>query len=275
LAFNHDYGSPFATDFDIRYAEYLTYATYGDRVSVYSKAKDLLKFGKTSDADSGQSVTIMTLPSGVYNETYLSSNAIDSFSSGSTDDITQTFSIEGHTIDSDGNLIFTTQTTGVITGQTRAALPTPLARITRVSNNSNTSLTGPVYFYENTALSSGAPSDGTKVHLMLAAGKDQSEKAATAISYRDYWFVTQMSAGINRNTGNVKADIELQIRQQNGVFRSKRQFGLSTTGTSSLVVPFRPYLIVPKNSDIRLVVTTDTNDTVVTGDISGYLALVV
>lgn len=242
--------------------------TYGDTVSVESRAKSLLKFGRNNLVATTGS-TIMTLPSGINSETYVSSNAIDRISSSSGSD-TQIVTIEGHTI-SGSNLTFVTQN-ATLNGQNKVTLTTPLARCTRIFNTGSTSLVGTIYAYEDTTISSGAPTDGTKVHCMIRAGKNQSEKASTSLSSQDYWLVTQVYADVLEKSGTILMDIEIQMREVGKVFRQVASFSASTNARGN--IQFDPYLIVPKNYDIRLQATSSAASKIVSGGIQGYLAIV-
>lgn len=125
------------SDADIKHAINLIYSTYGDRVSVDAKRKDLVKFGRNPAADT----SAQTVWNQGGNETYVSTNAIDSISSSSTSD-TGTVSIEGHTI-SGSDLTFVVQSK-TLTGQTKATLDTPLARCTRVYNTGTADFVGDI-----------------------------------------------------------------------------------------------------------------------------------
>lgn len=257
-------------DFWVKHAESEILETYGDLVKV--KPKSLLKFGRTTNADQNIATTVMNLQDDERLETYVSTNAIDSVSSGSTNDNSAfTLVVEGHTI-ADGNLTFVTQQV-TLNGQTRVALTTPLARVTRAFNNSAGNLTGPVYFYENGAITSGKPNTDSSTHLIIAAGKNQSEKCATAFSQFDYGLITSLASSVSRNnTANV--DLELQVRQLGKAFRPQFEWTMRTTGETSFIFEFRPFLIVPKNSDVRINCTASANDTTVLAQFNSLLALV-
>lgn len=243
---------------------------YGDTVRI--KPKNLLKYGFTSNADSGVKTTIMTLPTTIANESYLTSNLITHISSADAGD-TQVITIEGHTI-SGTDKTFVAQSV-TLQGQTAVALTTPLARATRAFNAGSTNLTGPVYIAETDTVIAGVPQTATKVHLIIAAGRNQSEKAATAFSSVDYGLITGVYAAINRNSGaNVTADIDLEIAEAGKVFRSQLELGLRTSGLSAQFIPLNPYIIVPKNADVRLVGTSNTNDTALFGWFNTFIATI-
>lgn len=268
-----------AFDYWVRYAQEQVFADYGDRVSVRAKKKPLLKFGRTSDADNGSKVTLMTLPAGLYVETYPTTNAITTISSTDSGDTT-TFTIEGHTVSS-GVLTFVTQT-GTLQGTTQVSLTTPLARATRLYNTGTSDWTGPIYVYETDTNSgtAGVPDTDNKVHLMVAAGNNQSEKCATSLSSTDYLFITQVYASLEKGSAStVTADIELEHRVVSTSSKVFRPIGMEMTlragGSQQALIQFNPYVVIPANSDVRMVAVSNTNDTAISGHFNGVLASVV
>lgn len=248
-------------------------SAYGDTVSVETKAKSLFKYGKNPNVPQTKA-TIWYTGQDQANETYVAANtnSIDSVSSGNAGD-TQSVVIEGHT-ESDGNKTFVTQTV-TLTGQTRAPLTTPLNRVTRLYNNGSTNFAGDIFVYENTALSSGKPSDTTKIHLTVngLGGQNQSEKASTSLSSTDYWIITTFRASVVEKTATV-ADVELQARLSGKVFREIED--VTTSQGVPGVIKFDPYIIIPPNSDVRLQGTSsDAGGAAVSGSIFGYLAIIV
>lgn len=246
---------------------------YGDTASVEIKKKDLLKFGRNPNVGTASTgYTIWYTGQDQANETYVApnTNSIDSVSSNNAGD-TETVVIEGHT-ETGGEKTFVTQT-ATLNGPTRVALSTPLNRATRIYNSDSTDLTGEVYVYENTALTAGKPTDTTKIHLTIRAGKNQSEKASTSLSNVDYWIVTGFRGSVLNKTGTIIIDMQLQIRENGKVWRMFED--ITATNSSAGIFKFNPYLIVPKNADVRLVSISSTSNTIVTGSIQGYLAKVV
>lgn len=259
-------------DPELIYAEQRILADYGDSVSVASKAKALLKFGRNPNV--GTDITGYTIwATGLdqANETYVAANtnSIDTISSSSASD-TQQVTIEGHT-ESGGDKTFVVQT-ATLNGQNKVTLTTPLNRATRVYNSNSTNLVGNVYVYENTAITAGKPNDTTKIHLTVRAGKNQSEKASTSLSSTDYWIVTGFRGSVLEKT-SAFADVEIQVRSNNGVFRQVEDVACSSS--SNGVFEFHPYFIVPPNSDIRLIAVASSASTDVSGSIQGYLAEIV
>ena len=203
--------------------------TYGDTVLV--KPKNLLKFGQNPNVGTSET-TVMELAGSEIAETYVSTNIIDTISSDDGDN-TQAVKIEGHTIDGNGNLTFVVQS-ATLNGQNKVTLGTPLARATRIYNNSGTVLAAnsKVYVYEDSAITTGTPDDDTKVHLIMSAGEEQSLKAATAFSKVDYGLVTSIYGGVNKKTSAL-VDIRLKIREKNGVFRTQFLDTVNSAGSGS------------------------------------------
>lgn len=260
-------------DPEIQYAIRRIEADYGDRVSVNAKQKLLLKFGRNPNVGSDSTgYTVWYTGLDQPHETYAAANtnSIDSISSSSTSDTNKEVTIEGHT-ESGGNKTFVVQT-ATLNGQTRVALSTALNRLTRIYNSGTTNLVGNVYGYENTAISAGKPVDTTKIHITLPAGKNQSQKASTSLSSVDYWIVNTMNAAMLEKASGF-ADVAIQIRQNGFVFREVEDVACSDANDGNF--EFRPYLIVPKNSDVRLVAISDSMSRDVSGSIQGYLAKVI
>jgi hypothetical protein len=246
-------------------------STYGDNISVISKKKDLIKFGRNNDVTNATTgSTIMGFVGGEDHETYVSTNVINTISSSSTSDTVE-IGIEGHTI-SGGVFTFVSQTK-TLQGQTQVTLDTPLARCTRLYNNNSTDLVGNVYGYQSgQTVTAGVPQDGTKTHCIITAGKNQSEKCSTTISNSDYWIITKFTANLLEKT-SAFADVELQLRLVGGVFRTLDIVAISAGAGS--IEDQRPYLIIPKNSDVRLVAVGSNDSIEVAGSIHGMLASVV
>ena len=239
------YPSPAEKDPWMEHAKQVIFADYGVNVSLEAKNKDLLKFGRSVQVQT-TATTLMTLPTGTYNETYVASDLINSIISTSTAD-GESVTIEGHTL-SGSNLTFVSQTK-TLTGQTVATLGTALARVTRVYNNDGTELAGVVSVTETDTYASGVPVTPAKVHLQIRAGKQQSEKASTSLSSSDYWVITSFYGDVLEKTAR-SAEVVLEIRLFGKVFRQVASISCSENHRGNF--NFKPYLIVPPNADIRL-----------------------
>ena len=258
----------------ILYAEKVIEDTYGDTVSVDSKKKALIKFGRNLQVGTASTgYTLWATGGDEANETYVAANtnSIDTLSSDEAVD-GQQIQIEGHT-ESGGNKTFVVQT-ATINGTSKVTLSTALNRVTRVANIDGTEMTGNLYVYEDTAITTGKPTDTTKIHLTVRAGRQQSEKASTSLSSNDYWIITGISAGYLTKSGSNTVEVELQVRESGGVFRPKAKPIVIGTGTQAFE-NFDPYIIVPKNADVRLVAIASASGQSVTGDIKGYLAEII
>ena len=242
--------------------------TYGDDTSLEAKNKDLLKFGRNKLVQTTKT-TLMHLPVGTFNETYISSNLITTVSSSSTSD-TEIVTIEGHTI-SGGVFTFVSQN-ATLNGQNQVTLGTALARVSRLINTGTTDLVGDIYVYQNDTDTNGVPDTDSLVHLIVDAGLNNSEKAATTISNTDYWLLTEFYGDCLEKTSTFGI-IHLEIREAGGVFVNKIDNSCNDSNSSDH--KFQPYLIVPKNADIRLRVSASANNKDFSGGIEGVLLKVI
>ena len=246
-------------DFWVRHALAEIQGGYGDICTVSGKLKSLLKFGQ-NEAVGTSEATIMEFAGSETSETYatLGTNPVDSLSCTDASFVGDIY-IEGHVDDGAGNLSFSTQTV-TATGQTRAPLTTNLARVTRAECADETAFsattTDKVYVFENGALTDGVPDTASNVHLVMSAIERQSKKASTAISSSDYALITKIYADINKKTGAL-ADIRFRVRsigvgtgRRPGGFKTKLIRTLNTAGVSGFEFEPRPFIIVPKNSDV-------------------------
>lgn len=270
---------------DITQAQNVIMGTYGDTVSVATKKKNLNKFGRTVNADSGIKTTVGIFQGSVVNETHVSTNVIDSIVSSDAGDTTQDIAIEGHTIDGSGVLTFVSQTVS-LNGQTEVTLGTPLARVSRayvansgVFDSPFAALAGNVSVYDNTdGITAGVPNTAAATKIIIEAGKTQSEKCATSISGTDYWLLSSFHATIEESGPAAAADFYVETRdiENGGVWRPLGvELSLDTAAMPSGAIEFRPFRIIPKNHDVRVYVVSDTNNTQVDAELEGYLAEVV
>jgi len=252
----------------IKHAIDVIFATYGDVVSMEAKNKDLLKFGRNKLCNTTKS-TLMTLPAGIDNETYVSTNIITTISSSSASD-TVSVTVEGHTI-SGGVFTFVSQTL-TLTGQTQFTLVTPLARVSRVVNASSTDLVGNIYVYQNDTSTAGVPDTDNLVHIIVNAGLNNSEKAATTLSNTDYWIVSSFYGDCLEKV-SMFGIVAFEVREAGGVFINK--IDKSANDTSNAAHNFLPLLIIPKNSDVRLRVSASAANKDFSGGMEGVLLKVV
>ena len=258
--------------------------TYGDTVSAWEKGKSLTKFGRTGNADSGVLTTVSEFQGSVVNETFVSTNIIDAVVSSSGSD-TQTVQIEGHTIDGNGLLTFVTQEV-TLTGQTPVALPTPMARANRIYvkdsgtfNSPQSAVVGNIAVYDDTdGATTGVPNTDAATKLMMTAGLTSSKKCATSISNNDYWILDAFHCNVEERGPAAAADFHIEIRDvaNGGIWRRLgAEMSLNSGGQSHGDEEFKPFFIVPKNHDMRLITISDTANTFVSGEVDGVLAKVI
>lgn len=267
----------------IALAEAEILSIYGVQASASVKQKTLNKFGRTLNADLGVKTTLMQLPGTAVNETYATGNTIDRLVSDDVADTVQTIVLEGHYLSVDNNLVFHVQEKA-LNGQTPVTLDQPLVRLTRMFVKPTgtfaapvAELQGGVYGYDSvlTVVTLGVPQTAAAVKCTIIAGVQQSEKAATSLSFRDYMLITSVSAAISNGTApTVNVDVDMEFRELGGVFRPLGlELSLRGGAGASGIVRLEPYLIIPANSDVRMVALSDTNDATLSGGWSSILAI--
>lgn len=269
---------------DIMQAQNVVFNTYGDVVSVGEKAKNLNKFGADYTATSTFG-TVAILQGTAINETFVTTNIIDSIVSSSASDTTQTITIEGHIADGSGNLTFVVQD-AVLNGQTEVTLTTPLARCSRLTvkgtgtfGSTPANLVGSVYCYDNTdGITAGVPNTDAATKAMLLPGDTQNQKCATSISSTDYWFIATFGAGVGVSGGSAsRVEFKLQIRdvENGGAWIPLGREIVIDVDQNGENIQLSPYLIVPKNHDFRVQAKTNANTAQVFAEIDGYLAKII
>lgn len=271
-----------AGDPRIAHAEAVVKAAYGDTVSVADKKKDLNKFGRKASVGTNWT-TLQEFAGSEINETFVTTNTIDKASSASTSDTGLAITIEGQTIDGSGNLTFTSQDV-TLNGQTQVTLATPLARITRcfvkpsgTFGSPQTEPVGNVYFYSGTA-TAGVPTTASACHMILLAGDSQSQKAATAISQFDYWFISYFSCAVGDATGPTDfATVRMETRdvKNGGVWRPLGRDYTLWPDVVGIERDFDPFIIVPKNHDWRVRGKCNGGTATIYAETGGYLAAIV
>ena len=232
-------------------AEREVYNQYGVEVSVDAKAKSLLRFGKTGEMTLNQQ-TVWTLAD---HELYLNTNNIRNISSSVLFD-NEPIRIEGHTIDANGDFTFVVQTVE-LAGTIPQALPIPLARVSSAVNVGTRDLRGRVCIYEPDIVVGGVPNDPQRIHIDIPEGSNQSFKAATTFDKDTFAFITQGFGGVgNKQTANV--EFELEIRQKDSVFIAGASI-VAGSASGNFNVDLDPVAIVPPNSDVRVVATSDNS----------------
>lgn len=257
-------------DIDLQQARNVIQSTYGDNTSVLTKKKNLLKFGRNELVGTTEA-TIMTLPSGITEETFVLGNNITHIASTNNTDL-QNLKVEGHIVNlTSGDLTFVVQSV-TLAGQTKTALTTPLHRVTRAYNDDSTNLVGTIYIAEDVSFVSGVPSVNTAIKLIIPQGEQQSQKASTSLSSQDYWIITHFHGSVLEKT-SAFGNLRLEVRQKGKVFRPVSPY-LAVESGNTEQWEFKPYLIIPKNSDVRLRASGSGANTDISGGMNGYLAII-
>lgn len=256
----------------IKHAYDVIKSLYDDDVLV--RPLDIFKFGRTLNADNGVKTTVQEFQDDtVVNETYATDNTIDQVVSSSASD-TQIIDILGFTLS--GSDLTTVSQKVTLNGQTPVNLTTPLARCTRIFNDNSISLVGNVYVFDSTEASgvtSGVPNTASATKCMISTGENQSQKASTSIPSTDYFLITGVSVNILKGTSGASADIYIEARAMDKIFRPITNiYTVRANANPNAAINFDPVLIVPKNYDVRIVATSNSNNTQITAGMTGYLA---
>jgi hypothetical protein len=241
---------------EVAYVERMILKNYDDSVSIMDTLRRLEKFGLNSAISTAYETVWFTGG----DETYVSTNAIDSISSSDAAD-TQDVTITGFVVSGTGasqKFMRVTQTV-TLTGQTRAALGTAVARVERLARaDGDTLLAGSVYVYENTAIVAGVPTDTTKIHLTVDPAHQQSQKAALTVANNEYLIIDDIGGGVTQKTAATGL-MALQLRPPGSVFSTKFNLPVSQ-GLSDHHFKLGA-LIIPPNYDVRFRAISSTNNT--------------
>lgn len=244
------------------------------------KGKTLRKFGRIINTSSATKNTVATFLGDTFVEDYSTTNDID-YLVCENNSIAGPIHFEGHYFDGNGDLVFGAETV-TATGQTPAPLSRGYCRGNRLKRGESgtfaspiAALTGGVFAYASAGVTvtDGVPQTPSAVKVMIADGKQQSEKCASSLSATDFMAVTSVSATVTRENGTgIEAEIDIEYRRKGGVFLP---LGLELTlrrdSDNSERWLMNPYEIIPSNSDFTMSAFVSANDTQLTGRISGYL----
>lgn len=252
----------------IRYAIQRIKGDFGHDVSVDAAARRLHRVGRNDNLDTTR--RLLWLNTTVAEEVRLTDNLIDSISSDDDTDA-QVMQVEGQRL-VDGNLISVIQSVQ-LNGETRVALPIPLARGTSMFVNDFPRLEGQVWLYENTSLTNGVPSDKTKAHLTATGAKNQSEKAAAVAPFDHYLILTSFYGSVLTKQ-SAAVEIDLQIARTDKAYRTIMDISMHSNGGLALY-PFSPFEVVRPNSDVRTMGVSGSNNAEAVAGLSGYFAKII
>lgn len=248
---------------EVIYAKQIIKVAYGHDVSFFSKSKSLRKFGRNDDI--GTAFETVWQRGG--DETYVSTNIINKFSSSNAGD-TQTMVVEGHTCTDNVPTTFVVQVV-TVAGQVETDLTTALCRVNRAYNTGATDFAGTVYIYEDDTVTAGVPQTAAKIHAQTNGANNQTLKAATSLSSSDYWVVTEIEMGVNRQNSR-SVDFRFQVREAGKVFRTAYS-GNCHTNAGTCVISIDPPLIIKPSSDVRVRAISSGTTTGVEASLNGYL----
>ena len=212
------------------------------------------KFGNAPDFDQGDGeVTIWdgaedgtSWENMVYD--YSSTADIDRISSSNAGD-TQSISITGL----DTNYDEVTQT-ATLNGQNKVTLSTSLIRVYRAYNNDSTNLSGHVFIYPDTAITSGIPDDASKIRAIIDPSNQQTEMALVTVpdgytGYMRSWYAS--TSGASKSSNYI---IRLKSRNTGKVFRLKHVSSISDTGNSYIQHKYEEPEVFAERTDIEMTV---------------------
>ena len=197
---------------------------FGENPDVDSTAEDIWDFG------------------GAY--IFSTTAAIDTLSSTNVNDL-QDIIVEG--LDSDWLEVVQEVT---MNGQSKVSLTIPLIRINRAFNNDDNAVQGNIHIYENTAISGGIPTDGTKVRAMIRDGNNQSLMAIYSVPANKTAYMELVTWDLSRDkvtTANVTWRVQLFGKK----FRVQHRTTVLSTGTSNTIRDYKPPVKIPPKSDIK------------------------
>lgn len=242
---------------------------WGDYVDIKTASDSKLKFGASEEV--GTTPTTLQWEGG--NETYVTTNSIDTASSSDAGD-TDTVIVQGYILTA-GLLSYVEQEV-TLDGQNKVVLGTALARVDRIYNSGTTDWLGDIYVYEDDTITLGVPDTATKVHMKAPAQFNQSMKGAGSTANDEYLLVTAWHAAVFRKKDGV-IDFGFYTREvgtTNKVFRLRMGTSASEASGGSILY-LDPVFIIPRNHDYRFQGIAAAIDTAGYGAINGVIAKVV
>ena len=210
--------------------------------------QQIAKFGYNPDLAVGAEENIWDF-GGAY--TYSTTDDIDTVSSSSALD-TQILHIQGLDINYD-------EVTQIVTlnGQNKVTLKTPLLRVWRVFNTSNTDIAGAVYVYVNGVITAGIPDVDSTIRAYVYDGNNQTLMMMYTIPKGFTGFLLERDVSLGgRKTGFIT--VKLWIRFENSVWRIANVSDLSAAGTSAFEHTNRVLGPMTEKTDIQTTATGDT-----------------
>ena len=127
--------------------------------------------------------------------------------------------------------------------------------------------------YDDTLIASRAMVAYVMDHLGLSEWETEV-KCATSFSSVDYGAIMHVYAAATRGNASANVDVDIEWRERGGVWRPLGlEVSLRTASQASAFFELQPYAIIPPNSDVRMVATSDTANTQVAGRFTTALLL--
>ncbi len=109
----------------------------------------------------------------------------------------------------------------------------------------------------NGIITATAQTDST-VSASIAIGANQTNMCIYAVPAGKTAFVVNISISVGKLL-ETEIDSQLVVRPENQVFQIKSNLGVNSTGSSNGQLFFKPYLLVPEKSDIKIQASTSTD----------------
>ena len=214
----------------------------------FSNYSIMEKFGENNDITTSSDPEDVWDGGGVYN--FSSTADIDSIVS-SEDTDTQDIYISG--LDASWEVVNQTIT---LTGETAAALTTPLIRVYRAVNMGSSDIAGQVYVFttETSATdNAGVPNDLAEVRAQINNGNNQTLMCIYTVPSGKtgyFWggYVTMATTGVQAQT----AEFTWRARLFGGVFSVKSKIVVSGGGSSWWQYTYKLPLALPEKTDVLI-----------------------
>jgi hypothetical protein len=140
-----------------------------------------------------------------------------------------------------------------LTGQTPVALTTPLWRVNRVENNGSANYAGNIYVFVNNAVTGGEPNDPTSVRGYIELGDNQTLQSVYTVPKGKIAYVLGSEISLTKDGGVTAASVRLKtkLRAYGGVFKTKYNYSISSSGTSRSTHNPPMWIPVPELTDIE------------------------
>lgn len=221
------------------------------------------KFGRGANIDTADSYVVLW-DGAEYNDalkvyTYSADNTadIDRISSSNNND-TETLEIKG--LDVNGNLVTQTKT---LTGQTPAALDTPLWRVFRMANTGTSDLLGSVFCFVNVTTTLGVPDTLTNTRAMINNGNNQTLMSIYTIPAGKTGYIINWSGSLSSAKASSFNNLRMEARPFGGVFQLKHTSTLSSAGSSHIQHVFNVPQAFPAKTDFAMLSDSSVNDNAV------------